>query len=275
MNLYSCLGMSYVDSDDLKELGRTGERISAIGLGTFGIRSKEKAREALIKALELGINQIDTAEMYSTESLVGEVARAFGREEVFITTKLLPERFTSREEALGAAKQSMRRLGLSYADLILIHWPNERVSIEEQVRNLEAIANEGLCRYIGVSNFNLTELRVALSSISKHEIVVNQVKYSVLDREIEKDLLPFCVEQGVTIQAYTPLEGGRVSESRFLKAIAERYGKTPVQVALNYLISKPRVTAISKTERVERVEEFKGAMGWRLSPEDIELISRS
>lgn len=267
--------MSSIDFDDRKELGKTGERISAIGIGTWGIRSKGKAKEALIRALELGMNQIDTAEMYSTEGLVGEVARAFGREEVFITTKLLPKHFKSREEAVAAAKQSLRRLNLSYADLILIHWPNESMSIEEQVRNLEAIAEEGLCRHIGVSNFNLAELREALSSTSKREIVVNQVKYSALDRRIELELLPFCIEQGVTVQAYTPLEGGRVAEARILRELAEKYGKTPVQIALNFLISRPRVTAIPKTERVSRVEEFRGAMGWRLSPEDLEYISGS
>lgn len=104
-----------IDPEDMKELGRTGERISAIGIGTWGIRNRESARNALMRALELGITQIDTAEMYSTEDLVGEVARSFGRESCFITTKLLPRHFESDEEAVMAAERSLRRLGLSYA----------------------------------------------------------------------------------------------------------------------------------------------------------------
>ncbi len=262
-----------IDPEDRKELGRTGEKVSAIGIGTWGIRNRRDAKDALMRALELGIDQIDTAEMYSTEGLVGDVVRSFGRDGCFITTKLLPRHFICREEVIKAARQSLRRLGLSYADLILIHWPNERVSIGEQVRYLEGVAEEGLCRHIGVSNFDLRELEEAMASTSRHEVVVNQVKYSVLDRRIEEDLLPSCIERGVSIQAYTPLEGGRVSEVPVLKEVGERYGRTAVQVALNFLISRPRVTAITKSEKVSRIEEFRGAMGWRLSEEDIVLIS--
>lgn len=141
------------------------------------------------------------------------------------------------------------------------------------MRRLELIAERGLCRHVGVSNFNARELEEAILSTRRREIVVNQVKYSFLDRRIEGDLLPLCVERGVTLQVYTPLEGGRVSEVPVLRRMAERYGKTPVQVALNFLISRPRVTAIPKSERVSRVEEFRGAMGWRLSPEDLAALS--
>ncbi|MCC6029722.1 MAG: aldo/keto reductase [Candidatus Korarchaeum sp.] len=263
-----------VDLDDRKELGRTGERVAAIGIGTWGIRDKESARKALRRAIELGLNQIDTAEMYSTEGLVGEVVREFGRDEVFVTTKLLPKHFKSEDSVIKAARESLRRLGLDKADLILIHWPNEGVSIKEQIRYLERVAEVGICRHIGVSNFDVRELEEAISSTRRFEIVVNQVKYSPIDRRVEKDLLPFCIEHGITIQAYTPLEGGNVTKSKILRDLAVKYGKTPVQIALNYLISHERVTAIPKTERVERVEEFRGALGWRLEVEDLLAIHR-
>ncbi len=261
-----------VDPEDRKELGRTGEKISAIGIGTWGIKDKESARKALRRAIELGLNQIDTAEMYSTEGLVGEVAREFSRDEVFVTTKLLPKHFTSEDSVIKAARDSLRRLSLNEVDLILIHWPNERVSIREQVRYLERVAEMGICRYIGVSNFDVRELEEAISSTKRFEIVVNQVKYSPIDRRVEKALLPFCVEHGITIQAYTPLEGGNIIKSKILRDLAGKYGKTPIQIALNYLISHERVTAIPKTEREERVEEFKGALGWRLNIEDLLAI---
>ncbi len=105
--------------------------------------------------------------------------------------------------------------------------------------------------------------------------MVNQVKYSPLDRTIELDLLPTCIDFRVTIQAYTPLERGEVVRHPLLIEVGRKYGKTPVQVALNFLISRPRVVAIPKTERKERVDEFKGALGWRLSADDIEQLEMS
>ncbi|MEL9997875.1 MAG: aldo/keto reductase [Sulfolobales archaeon] len=261
---------------DRKPLGRSGESIPAIGIGTWDIRNYRDAENALRRALSIGLTLIDTAEMYGygkAEELVGRVVKDF-KGEVFITTKLLPERFVDKGEAIKAAKASLRRLGLNTVDLILIHWPNKRVSIEKQVKVLEAIADEGLCRYIGVSNFTLTELKEAIEATSKYDIVVNQVKYSVYDRSIEKDLLPYAIQEGITIQAYSPLERGLVVNDRELMRIGSKYGKTAVQVALNFLISRPYVVAIPKTEKVERVDEFKGALGWRLSKEDIESIEK-
>jgi diketogulonate reductase-like aldo/keto reductase len=261
---------------DRKPLGRSGESVPAIGIGTWGIRNYRDAENALKHALSIGLTLIDTAEMYDggkAEELVGKVVKEF-KGDFFITTKLLPERFVDRSEAIKAARASLRRLGLSTIDLILIHWPNRRVSIERQVRVLEALADEGLCRYIGVSNFTLTELRGAIEATSKYDIVVNQVKYSVYDRSVERDLLPYAIREGITIQAYSPLERGLVVNDKELLKIGSKYGRTAVQVSLNFLISRPYVVAIPKTEKVERVDEFRGALGWRLSKEDIELIEK-
>ncbi len=269
--------MLTVDPSDRKPIGRTGELVSAIGLGTWAIRDYRGALQAYVEAVNLGLDNIDTAEMYDNggaERFVGELVRIVGRTSIFITTKLLPQRFRSRESAIKAAKLSLERLGVREADLILIHWPDDLASIEEQARNLEVLADEGLTRYIGVSNFTLEELERARSSLKKHDIVVNQVKYSVLDRSVERDMLPYAIREGITIQAYTPLERGAVLRSTRLREIAVKYGKTPVQVALNYLISRPRVIAIPKAEKVEHVREIVGALGWRLKDVDIEILSK-
>ncbi len=261
--------------DDKKEIGRTGEKVSAIGLGTWNIRDPKAAVETLSYAIERGIDNIDTAEMYgdgTAEEIVGKVVERVGRENVFITTKLLPHRFRSRELAEKALKASLKRLGVEYVDLVLIHWPDSLTSIESQVRALEFLAERGLTRYIGVSNFDLVQLKEAMEATRKHEIVVDQVKYSVAYKQPELRLLPFAIEKGITIQAYTPIERGQVAASSILKKLGEKYNKTPVQIALNYLIARPRVIAIPKTEKKERVDEFVGAMGWRLSPEDIEFL---
>ncbi|MEB3780426.1 MAG: aldo/keto reductase [Desulfurococcales archaeon] len=261
-----------IDSSDRKPIGRTGETVSAIGIGTWAILDYERAYDALVYAIELGIDNIDTAEMYGdgkAESLVGRVIETVGKDRVFITTKLLPHRFREKDLALRAARASLSRLGLKTVDLILIHWPDSFTPIEVQIRNLEFLAESGVTRYIGVSNFDRSDLEKALSSLRSHELVVDQVKYSVLDKTVEKSLLQYAISRNVSIQAYTPLERGRVLRIKILEELGEKYGKTPVQVALNYLISKPRVIAIPKTEKRKHVEEIIGAMGWRLSQEDI------
>lgn len=267
-----------IDHLDRKPIGRSGESVSAIGLGTWGVRSEESARRALVHAVELGLNLIDTAEMYGqgrAEELVGRVIREVGRESVFVTTKLYPHRFREPDRAVRAVESSLRRLGAGYADLVLIHWPDDLAPIRVQVRSLEAIADKGLTRYIGLSNFDERRMREAVESTSKFDIVVNQVKYSVLDRSIERGLLGACLDLGITVMAYSPLERGAVVNFRPVRDLASKYGRTAVQVALNYLISRPRVVAIPKSERLEHVDELRGALGWRLRPEDIELIERA
>ncbi len=264
-----------VDHSDKKQLGNTDEYLPAIGIGTWGIREYSSAIEALTYAVELGLNMIDTAEMYKdgkAEEIVGKVVKRAGRDRVFITTKLLPERFVDGKSAIRSAEASLRRLGIRYADLILIHWPVEGIPIKTQIKSLEVLADRGLTRHIGVSNFEGRILSEAIASVKKHQIVVDQVKYSVLDKRVEDDTLPLCIENKVTVQAYTPLERGAILGNKIITDVAKKYGKTIIQVALNYLISRPRVTAIPKSERKERIREFSGALGWRLSKEDLEVL---
>ena len=269
--------MFEIDHSDVKELGNTNEYVPAIGIGTWDIRNYKNAEKALIEAVNLGLNLIDTAEMYHSgraEELVGKVSREVGRDNVFIVTKLMPDKFVEVDTAEKAVKNSLERLKVKYVDLLLIHWPNLSIPIERQVRILEYLADKGYTRYIGVSNFDHIQLEEAVKTVKKHHIAVNQVKYSVIDKTPEKLLLPLCIKYKVTIQAYTPLEKGKVASIKTIEEIARKYRKTPVQIALNYLISRPRVTAIPKTEKVERIREFKEATGWRLDIKDIEILEK-
>jgi len=266
-----------VDFSDRKPLGRTGESTSAIGLGTWAIRDYSRARRTFLKAIEEGIDLIDTAEIYDSgnaEKFVGEIIKEVGRDNVFVVTKLPPSRFYTDDVAIKAAKASLRRLEVRYVDLLLIHWPDPSLSPGRLARNLERVAEEGLTRYIGVSNFSKEEVEEAQWSLRKHEIVANQVHYSVLHKAVERELLPYSLRAGITVQAYTPLERGRVKDIDLINRIAERYGKSSVAVALNYLISRPMVVAIVKTEREEHLKEILEALGWRLSPEDLEILSK-
>ncbi|WP_456368246.1 aldo/keto reductase [Thermococcus sp.] len=268
---------------DVKRIG--DDKVTSIGMGTWGIggyespdysRDKENV-EVLRYGLELGINLIDTAEFYGaghSEELVGKAIEGFDREEIFIISKVWPSNF-GYGKAKKAARASARRLG-TYIDLYLLHWPGtEWKRIEETLHALEELVDEGIIRYIGVSNFDLELLKRSQEVMRKYEIVANEVKYSLRDRWPETSgLLDYMKKEKMALIAYTPLEKGTLARNECLAEIGKRYGKTPAQVALNYLIWEENVIAIPKAGRREHVEENFGAMGWRLSKEDREKARR-
>jgi len=273
-------------SIEYKFLGITGEKIPSIGLGTWGLggysrsssANDEKEIELIRYAAEKGLTFIDTAEMYGAghaEELVGQAVKDI-RSKVFMATKVSPEHLRY-DDVIKACERSLKRLQTSYIDLYQIHWPNPRIPLRETIKALERLAEEGKIRYIGVSNFSVELLKEAISLTSKHDIVSNQVEYSLLSREIEKDLLDFAKNNKITIIAYSPLARGAIFSGEYaekLRKICEKYNKTISQVALNWLISKENVVAIPKTSKKERIDEFLGAYGWRLSKEDVEEIER-
>jgi diketogulonate reductase-like aldo/keto reductase len=146
---------------------------------------------------------------------------------------------------------------------------------------MEKLTAEGKVRYVGVSNFSKKQTREAQEALSKTSLVSNQVEYSLSERSIERELLPYCASERVTIIAYTPLGRGRIMEGgshvrwRTLDGIASKYSKTRAQVALNWLIVKEQVVAIPKAGNPEHVKENAGAVGWKLSPEDQEALSKA
>ncbi|AEH23774.1 aldo/keto reductase [Pyrococcus yayanosii] len=268
---------------DLKVIG--DDKVTAIGIGTWGIGgyespdySRDRESIAVLKyGLELGINLIDTAEFYGaghSEELVGEAIKEFERDDVFIISKVWPSHF-GYESAKKAARASVRRLG-TYIDLYLLHWPGDSFErIKKTLWALEDLVDEGLIRYIGVSNFDLNLLMRSQEVMRKYEIVANEVKYSIRDRWPETTgLLDYMKREGMALIAYTPLEKGSLARNECLAKIGRRYGKTASQVALNYLIWEENVIAIPKASRKGHIEENAGAMGWRLSEEDREKAKR-
>jgi diketogulonate reductase-like aldo/keto reductase len=267
-----------IDHNDWKPIG--SDKVSAIGIGTWAIRDYNAALETLVEAIRSGkVNLVDTAEMYGAgraEELVGRLVKVVGRDNVFITTKMLPDRLVDDYEVERAARASLERLGVKEVNLFLIHWPNPSLPIDVQVKRFERIVyGKGYARYIGVSNFDARELLEAIYATSKADIVVDQVHYSILyRRHVEEELLPVALEHNVTIQAYTPLERCAVLRNRVVVEVAKQLGKSPVQVALNYLISRPRVVAIPKTERRDHLQDILGSLGWRLPPVILEKLER-
>ena len=262
---------------ELKELGNTGVKVPEIGLGTWTYRG---GVGPLLKGISLGAYHIDTAEMYSTEGVVGEAARG-QRDRVFIASKVLGSNLRYKE-VMHAAENSLKRLGTDFIDLYQIHWPDPRVPIGETMSAMEELADMGKIRYIGVSNFSSEEMKRAQEAMRKYEIVSNQVLYNLFDRDIERSILPYCQRNNVTVIAFTPLGSGALASRPLLRrrhsmALLEKIaldtGKTMAQVALNWCIYQDNVIAIPKSNREDHVVEICGASGWRLSMEHMENLN--
>lgn len=264
----------YLDKMNLKELGKTGFKLPEIGLGTWAY---EGSVEPLRRAVDFGVCLVDTAESYGTEELVGAAIKDI-RHQVFLATKASPLHFR-RSDLLRAADQSLQRLRIDHIDLYQLHFPNYTVPIEETMAAMEELVEMGKVRFIGVSNFPVVYLKKAQSVLSKHKIVSNQVRYSLVDRSIEVDLLRYCQEHDITIIAYSPLAQGmghiKMNDpNNVLGKVASLTGKTEVQVALNWCILKEKVIAIPKANSLDHVREDCGASGWRLSRQQVELLEK-
>ena len=277
----------------LKELGSTGVMVPEIGLGTWKYRG---GVEPLRRGIELGACLIDTAEMYRTEDVVGQAISGI-RDRVFLATKVLGSNLRY-DQVLRAAEGSLRLLEVDCIDLYQVHWSNSSVPIRETMRAMESLVDSGQVRYIGVSNFSVKEMDEARSAMTKYPIVSNQVLYSLKRRGIERELLPYCQRNQITVMAYTPLADGSLAASSSsrpprrtleragrllgldqgipaLQRVAAEVGKTPAQVALNWCISRPSVIVIPKSNSLARTEENCGASGWTLSSEQIRALDQA
>jgi diketogulonate reductase-like aldo/keto reductase len=267
-----------------RPFGWTGVQVPVIGQGTWEIEgsaeAEHRAAEALRAGIDLGLTHIDTAEMYGNgraEEITGK-AIAGRRDNLFLVSKVLPSN-ASYEGTLRACERSLKRLGTDHLDLYLLHWVSSH-PIGETMRAMERLIDERQIRFTGVSNFDVAEVNAAQAALRHHKLASNQVLYHLKERGIERKLIPYCQQQGIAIVAYTPFgrekfprpdsPGGRV-----LQAIAQQHGRTVRQVILNFLTRQDGVFTIPKAGNPEHTQENAGAMGWRLSPEDIASIDRA
>jgi len=257
-----------------KELGNTGVLLPEIGLGTWQYRG---GVEPIEKAIVLGAALIDTAESYGTEEIVGEAVKHL-RSRVFIATKVSPKHFR-RSDLMIAVDKSLERLRTDYIDLYQLHWPNCTVPIEETMGAMEDLVDRGKIRFIGVSNFSVAELRKAQTALSKYRVVSNQVRYSLVDRSAEVDLLRYCGENRITVIAHSPLAHGirHIKEKdprAILSKVAALTGKTEAQVALNWCVSSENVVAIPKASSIDHVVQNCDVSDWRLSLKENRLLEK-
>jgi len=241
----------------------------------------QEAIEALRLGLDLGMTFVDTAEMYGAGHSEEVVAKALDdwRKPVFVASKVSPSHF-AHEELLRSARKSLDRLRMKQMDLYQLHWPNPRIPIAETMKAMERVVRDGLARLIGVSNFSVGQMKEAQAALSREEIVSNQVEYSLVDRAVEKEILPYCQREKLTLIAYSPLGQGRIASGRggqlkILDGIAARLGKSRSQVALSWLLQHDSVVVIPKASDKKHVKENAGVSGWKLGAEDFQEIDRA
>lgn len=268
------------------EIGSTGEKIPILGQGTWGIKRFFKRKEyyeqwkkSLRKGIELGLTHIDTAEMYGigkAEKIVGDIIKEYGRENLFITSKLFPMHIF-HHGMKNAAKKSLKRLGIDHFDLYLIHWPFFLVSVKKQMNVLEELVNEGKTRYIGVSNFSVKKFEKAQSHLKKEELVNNQLNASLTKQKHMYESLPYYQENNITMTAYSPLGHSGYTDltgelKKKLEKIAGEHNATIQQVAIAWLINHKKVITIPKAFHLNHVEENAEASNITLSQKEINLL---
>jgi len=268
--------------------------------------TKEDVLSALQKAVELGINFLDTAEVYGrgkSEELLGEAIRGH-RDELVIATKVWPSHLTYGG-VLRAAERSLRRLGVDAIDLYQIHWPSPIIPIGRTMKAMKDLLRSEKVRAVGVSNFNLQKMKAAQQALAPYGLASNQVKYNLLDRGVESELLPYARQEGISIIAYSPLAKGflagkykpgtapdsliqkmnpRFSERNLKKAaslfellsqMGRSYGKSVSQIALNWLLRHESVIPIPGVKKPEHVVDDAGAVDWRMRDEDAKKLEEA
>lgn len=292
-----------------------GARISVIGVGTWQFGSREwgygedyATREAgaiVARALDLGVNLIDTAEVYAfgrSERIVGR-AVAGRREQAFVATKVFPV-LPLAPVVVQRGRASARRLGVATIDLYQVHWPNPLVPVGTTMDGMARLVEAGVVRHVGVSNFDAARWREAEAALGR-PVLTNQVQYSLVARGPERDVLPHARDAGRIVIAHSPLAQGllsgrydgrvtprggvRAASARFrpdnleraqpllgaLQAVATAHGATPAQVALAWVIRHPNVVAIPGASTVAQLEQNVAAADLALSDEDAARLTEA
>ncbi|CVI18734.1 2,5-diketo-D-gluconic acid reductase B [Agrobacterium fabacearum CFBP 5771] len=246
-----------------------GASIPVLGFGTFRIPGPDVLR-IVPHALKAGFRHIDTAQIYGNEAEVGEAIAGSGvaRSDIFLTTKVWVENY--RHDAfLASVDESLKKLKTDYVDLLLLHWPNEAVTLAEQIGALNVVRDAGKVRHIGVSNFN-TALMAEAVSLSKAPIVTNQIEYHPY---IDQDMVIAAAKSaGMSVTGYYGMADGKVFADPVLKDIAASRGKSVAQVVLRWLVQQQGVIALSKTVSEARVDENLAIFDFTLSVAETDAI---
>lgn len=250
-----------------------GNQVCPLGQGTWKMGQSAARRTEEIRALQrgidLGLNIIDTAEMYGNEEMVGEAIRDC-RNEVFLVSKVLPNNASYQGTKL-ACERSLRRLDTDYLDLYLLHWRGSH-PFAETVRAMTELQQEGKIRMWGVSNMDVADMERFYNIPNGRTCAANQVLYNLNERGIEYDLLPWSANNKMPVMAYSPVGEGRLTSHKTLTEIARRHEATAVQIALAWVMRHPDVIAIPKAGSVGHVEENYLSLSIHLTENDLQEL---
>lgn len=263
-----------------------------LGLGTWEMGGRSKPDyskddvwlKAISFALESGIRHLDTAAIYGgghSEELIGKVIKTYDRSQLCITTKVSGDKLRY-DEVIRSAEQSLKNLGTNYIDLFLIHWPNATVPLSETMKAFNRLLDEKAILHFGLSNFPVPLIREVMQ-LTDRPILTNQIEYNVFTRNkgsyntgMEREIIPFCHENGISITAWRPVMKGDVTlpGHATLAAVGEKYGLSSFQVALNWLCSKPLMMAIPKMSSEQHIRQNIEALSVNMDAEDYDLLDR-
>ena len=247
--------------------------IPVLGLGTWQSTGQD-CIDVVSQGLKMGYEHIDTAQAYGNEFEVGQGIKQSGvaRDKFFLTTKIFPDDMKFEPEKLmAAAKRSLENLDTDYVDLLLLHWPDDRVPLSETIPALCELQKQGLTRHIGVSNFNIANI-IEAKKYADVPIVVNQVEFHPFIKQ--KTLQTFLNNHHILLEAYSPLARGDVFDNEVIKEIADKHNITPAQVSLAWILSDKHRVAIPKTSNPDHLQGNLDAMKVQLSAEELEKIGK-
>ena len=248
-----------------------GVRIPTVGYGTMLFPEPERAAELIQGALECGYRHIDTARKYGSEEWVGAGIRASGldRKDIWVTTKVTEEN-AKADDFKRSVDTSLKTMGLDYVDLLLIHWPQPKVPLEETLGALAQAKKDGLAKNIGVSNFTVALLDEAVAKCPE-PLLTNQIEYHAYIRQDK--VMAACRKHGLLISCHVPLARGAVVKDPVLREIAKSYDKTAAQIALKWLIQQPDTVVVPRALSLSQIRENIDLYGFELSPAEMKRIS--
>ncbi|AMN68335.1 aldo/keto reductase [Psychrobacter sp. P11G5] len=245
--------------------------IPVLGLGTWQSTGQDCV-DVVSQGLKMGYEHIDTAQAYDNEKEVGQGIKQSGisRDKFFLTTKIFPDDMKFQPEKLiAAAKRSLENLDTDYVDLLLLHWPDDRVPLSETIPALCELQKQGLTRNIGVSNFNIANI-IEAKKYADVPIVVNQVEFHPFIKQ--NTLQTFLNNHHILLEAYSPLARGDVFDNEVIKEIADKHSVTPAQISLAWILSDKHRIAIPKTSNPEHLQGNLDAINVQLSADELEKI---
>lgn len=262
---------------------KTGNLIPALGMGTWklaqGARPIEQEEQALQTGLDLGMKLIDTAELYGAglaEEMVGRVI-AGRRDKTYIVSKIMPAHAGNANDIRTACQNSLARLGIAKMDLYLLHWRGGISNLKTVVDTFEELKAEGAFTDWGVSNFSIADMEDLFAIPNGEKCATNQVKYSLVERTIERDLMPWSIKNAMPIMAYSPLGSGKGSllQNPTLQEVAKKHAVSAAAVAIFWTMRNNLTISIPQTGQANHMRENAAALGLHLDKDDLEKLDKA